>query len=98
MSQSSPPAEQKLEVHVVPNARRSEVAGDYGGRLKIRIAAPAVDDKANRELVRFLSEKLAIPKGAISILRGEKSRDKTLAIRTANNQLPLDALHPVLEK
>jgi uncharacterized protein YggU (UPF0235/DUF167 family) len=57
-----------------------------------------VDDKANRELVRFLSEKLAIPKGAISILRGEKSRDKTLAIRTANNQLPLDALHPVLEK
>ena len=70
----------KLSLHVQPNARRSEIAGLHGDALKIRIAAPAVDNKANTELVDFLSKSLGIPKSAIVIRRGTSGRHKVLEI------------------
>ena len=69
-----------LTLHVQPNARRSEIAGLHGDALKIRIAAPAVDNKANTELVDFLSKSLGIPKSAIVIRRGTSGRHKVLEI------------------
>lgn len=69
-----------LTLHVQPNARKSEVAGLHGDALKVRIAAPAADNKANAELVAFLSETLAIPKSAITIRHGATSRRKLVEI------------------
>ena len=69
-----------LEIHVVPNASRSEVAGLYGESIKIKIRAPAVDGKANAELTRFLSEILEISKRAIQIESGDHSRKKRVRI------------------
>jgi len=69
-----------LCVHVQPNARRSEAVGLHGGALKVKIAAPAVDNKANTELIDFLSKSLGIPKSAIVIRRGTSGRHKVLEI------------------
>ena len=51
-----------LELHVQPGAARTEFAGEYGGRLKLRLAAPPVDGKANAALVAFLAEYYGVPK------------------------------------
>ena len=70
-----------LCVHVQPNARRSEAVGLHGAALKVKIAAPAVDNKANAELIEFLSESLGIPRSAIVISRGATSRRKVVEIK-----------------
>jgi uncharacterized protein len=67
-----------LAVHVQPGAKRSEVAGLHGDRLKIRIAAPALDGRANEALVAFVAETLGIAKSRITIAKGVQSREKLL--------------------
>jgi len=69
-----------LTLHVQPNARRSGFAGLYGDALKIRIAAPAVDNKANSALIELLSGSLGVPQSAITLRRGATSRRKTVEI------------------
>ena len=69
-----------LTLHVQPGARRSAITGLHGDALKIRIAAPAVDNKANAALIEFLSELLDIPKSAIAIHRGATGRRKVVEI------------------
>jgi len=69
-----------LTLHVQPNARQSETTGTHGGALKVKIAAPAMDNRANAELVEFLSETLAIQKSAITIRHGATSRRKLVEI------------------
>lgn len=69
-----------LTLHVQPGARNSGIAGTHGDALKIRIAAPAVDNKANAALIAFLSEALAVPKSAIALRRGTTSRRKVVEI------------------
>jgi uncharacterized protein (TIGR00251 family) len=69
-----------LKLRIVPNARRSEVVGEYGDAVKVKVAAPAVDGKANAALLEFLAEKLGVPERSLSIVGGEKSRDKWLEI------------------
>ena len=69
-----------LTVHVQPNARATAVAGLHGDALKIRIAAPATDNKANAELAEFLSATLGVPKSAIAIRHGATSRRKVVEI------------------
>ena len=69
-----------LRVHVQPNARRSEVAGLHGDALRIRIAAPAVDNMANAELIDFLGETLSVPRSAIVIRHGATGRRKVVEI------------------
>ena len=75
------PTSALLIIHVVPRARRSEVAGRHGDALKIRIAAPPVDGAANAELVRFLAERLDVPRGAVTVVSGTSGRRKTVAIQ-----------------
>ena len=70
----------KIKIRAVPNAPKSECAGEYGDALKIKLAAPALDGKANVELVKFISKKLKISKGNIQIACGETSRDKLVEI------------------
>jgi uncharacterized protein (TIGR00251 family) len=67
-------------VHVVPNARRTDVAATSGGRLRVRLAAPAVDDKANDEAVRFLASLFGVRPRDVRLLIGARARDKTFRI------------------
>lgn len=69
-----------LVVHVVPRARRTEVAGRHGGIVKIRLAAPPVDGAANDELVRFVAACVGVPRSAVTIASGARSRRKTIAV------------------
>ena len=69
-----------LTLHVQPGARKSQIAGLHGDALKIRIAAPAVDNRANAALIEFLSRTLEVPRSAIAIRRGESGRRKVLDI------------------
>jgi hypothetical protein len=69
-----------IRLHVQPRARRFEIAGVRNGALKIKVTAPPVDDAANHAIVDFLSRLSSVPKSAVKILSGEKSRDKAVQI------------------
>lgn len=70
-----------LVLHVQPGARTTEVAGLHGEALKIRLAAPPVDGKANAALCRFLAGALGVPVAAVDVLAGAGSRHKRVFIR-----------------
>ncbi len=67
-------------VRVQPRASKTEVAGLMDGALKIRLQAPAVEDRANEALCAFLAELLKRPKSAVRILSGQRSRTKRVEI------------------
>ena len=69
-----------LELHVQPGASRSEFAGEHGGRLKVRLAAPPVEGKANDALVEFLADYFGVAKRSVRIAAGLKSRRKRVVI------------------
>jgi hypothetical protein len=69
-----------LDVHVRPGARRSGIAGLHGSRLKIRVAAPALDGRANAALAAFIAGELGLAKSQVAVVKGERSRDKVLAV------------------
>lgn len=69
-----------LDLYVQPGARRSEFAGMHDGRPKIRLAAPAVDNKANEALIEFLAEHYRVPRRSVRIAAGLKSRQKRVVI------------------
>lgn len=70
----------ELKVYVQPGAKKTEIAGEFNGRLKIRLNAPPIDGKANEALIEFISEIFSISKSKIKIRRGQKSREKDLVI------------------
>ena len=67
-----------LTLHIQPGAKKTEVAGLHGEALKIRLAAPPVDGKANEALIKFVAETLRLPKSAVSLKSGQTSRHKVL--------------------
>lgn len=69
-----------LELHVQPGASRTEFAGRLGERLKVRLAARALDGKANEALVAFLAAHYKVPKRNVRIASGLKSRRKRIII------------------
>ena len=69
-----------LELHVQPGASRTEIAGKHGERLKIRLAARAVDGRANAALIEFLAAQYGVTRANVSIEAGLKSRQKRVAI------------------
>lgn len=69
-----------LAIRVQPGAKRSEVAGEHGGALKVRLAAPPVDGKANAELCRFLADAFGVPLRNVTLLHGEASRAKQVRV------------------
>ena len=68
-------------VRVQPRASRNAVEGEWQGALKVRLTAPPVDGKANAALCVFLAEQLNIPRSAVRILAGERSRNKRVEVR-----------------
>ena len=69
-----------LRVRVQPRASRNAVLVDPDSRIRVTLTSPPVAGAANRALIEVLARKLGIPKGAVALVRGEKSRDKTLSL------------------
>lgn len=69
-----------LTLHIQPGAKKTEVAGLHGDALKIRLAAPPVDGKANAALVAFVAERLDVAKSAVTLKSGQTSRRKVLEV------------------
>jgi uncharacterized protein len=72
-----------LDLHVQPGAKRSEFAGRYGERVKVRLCAPPVEGKANAALIEFLAAYFGVPRRNVTIVSGFKSRSKRVAIEGA---------------
>ena len=74
-------------VRVVPRASRTEIAGEYNGALKIRVAAPPVEGAANREVIRLLAKVLKLPQNAVEIVSGTASKNKIVYIVGADSAM-----------
>ncbi|MCB1100492.1 MAG: DUF167 domain-containing protein [Verrucomicrobiae bacterium] len=72
----------RLQLRVVPNAPRDEYVGvmDDGITHKLKLSAPPIDGKANKALLKYLVAKLGVPKEAVSLSAGLKSRNKAVTI------------------
>ena len=81
-----------LDVRVIPRSPREAVDGRRGGAILIRLSAPPVDGAANDALVRFLADTIGVPRSAIRLVSGEKSRDKRVAIAGVDLPTVLAAL------
>ena len=80
-----------LNIYIIPRSSKSEIIGIYNERacrgtplLKIKLKSPPVDNAANEELVRFLAEKLKIPKKNIEIVKGQRQKKKIVSIIHCN--------------
>src|SRR5258705_1046324 len=69
-----------LDLKIIPNAARNEVAGWLGAALKVKVHAPALEGRANDALLAFLAETLGLPGRAVTLVRGDKSRHKVVRI------------------
>jgi uncharacterized protein len=79
-------------VRVQPRASKDEITGVMNGALKIRLQAPAVEDRANEALVELLAHLLKTPKSAVRILSGDRGRTKRVEIRGVTKQQVLGLL------
>ena len=70
----------RIRIYVQPRAARTEIAGQYGGLLRVRIAAPASDNAANDALIEFIARTLQVPRRDVRLHSGARSRRKTLEI------------------
>ncbi len=69
-----------LSLHVQPGAKQTGFAGLHGDALKIRLAAPPVDGKANACLQAFVADFFDVPRRAVTLISGESSRQKILRV------------------
>ncbi len=70
----------KLAIKAIPNAPRNVVAGWLGDALKVKVHAPALEGRANEELCTFIADTLGLPRRAVTVSLGDKSRQKLLQI------------------
>jgi len=75
-----------LTVRVQPRASKDEINGVVGGALKVRLRAPALEDRANEALCEYLAELLKTPKAAVRILSGHRNRNKRVEVRGVTEQ------------
>ncbi|NWG30143.1 MAG: YggU family protein [Rhodocyclaceae bacterium] len=81
-----------LTLHIQPGAKKTEVAGLHGGALKIRLAAPPVEGRANEALIAFLAKKLGAGRTAVELLSGQTARAKRVRIAGITPQDVIAAL------
>jgi uncharacterized protein (TIGR00251 family) len=70
-----------IELRVQPRAGRAGFAGVHGDRLRVRLAAPPVDGRANAELVEFLADAFGVSRAHVAIEQGMSGRDKRVRVR-----------------
>ncbi len=78
--------DKRLPVKVTPNAGRSEITGLIEGVLEVRVVAPPVAGRANRELIVLLSKALGVSKSYIGIVSGRTSRRKVIEVAGLTRQ------------
>ena len=81
-----------LALYCQPGAKKTEIQGEHDGRLKIRLAAPPVEGKANDTLILWLSKSLGVNRSAIELLAGDLSRLKRVKISGVESQVIVDSL------
>lgn len=86
ISEASSPPSVTFAVRVQPRASRDEISGIVDGALKVRLTAPAFENRANQALCEFLASLLKRPKSAVRIIGGERSRTKRVAIDGVTRQ------------
>lgn len=87
-----------FKVRARPRASKTEMAGEYAGALKLRIAAPPVDGKANDECRKFFAKLFEVPGGSVEIVTGDSSRDKIIRIHNFSAAHAQALLNPGLMK
>ena len=70
----------RIRIHVQPRASTTEVSGLHGNAIKVRLHAPPVDGAANEALVRFLADRLEVPRGAVTLESGRTGRAKVVRV------------------
>ena len=75
-----------LVVHVQPRAGRSAILGREGRALKLRVAAPPVDDRANEATRALLADELGVPPSSIELAGGARSRQKRFRVRDIDRE------------
>ena len=76
-----------LAVRVQPRAARAKIIGMDGDQVKVALTSPPVDGAANRALCQLIAKELGVAKGRVSIVRGEKSREKQLCIQAVDREV-----------
>ncbi len=78
-----------LDCYIQPGAKKDEISGLFNERLKIRITAPPVDNKANRHLLRFVAKLFGVSPSRVSLLKGDTQRNKRLLVSGAKHIPPV---------
>lgn len=81
-----------FNVRVVPRASKSEIVGEHGGALKIRISAPPIDGAANAELIKVLAKEFGVSKSSVEIIGGQTSKTKQIKIHKSEPSASSDGL------
>ena len=81
-----------INVRVQPRASRTEIIGEQAGAIKLRVAAPPVDGKANEECRRYLARLLKVSATSVEIISGSTSRDKVIRIHNISARRVIEAL------
>ena len=81
-----------IKVRAQPRAKRTEIIGEHDGAIKIKLAAPPSNGKANEECRRFLAKLLDVSATSVEIISGESSRDKVVRIQNISARRVLEAL------
>lgn len=78
----------RVTLYIQPGAKKTELAGVHDGLVKLRVSSPPVEGAANKAVVSFVSEYAGLPKSAVKIVSGEKSRTKTVEIEEDKAKYP----------
>lgn len=70
----------RIEVRLQPRGSRDELLGWRDGVLRAKVSAPPAEGKANRSLCRLIAKRVGVPPSCVSVVRGEKSRDKVVRV------------------
>lgn len=81
-----------IRIKVQPRASRTEIVGEHDGAIKLRVAAPPIDGKANEECRRFLAKLFDVSATSVEIISGDSSRDKVIRISSISARRVLEAL------
>jgi uncharacterized protein (TIGR00251 family) len=82
----------RIAVRVQASARKNEVVGLRDGVLIVRVTAPAIEGRANESLSRLLAKRLRVPRSSVTVIRGQRSRDKVTEIEGLDHPTLLAAL------
>jgi uncharacterized protein (TIGR00251 family) len=80
VSVTAVPGGVRIQLHVQPGASTSEVVGLHGDRIRLRIHSPPIDGRANEAVLKWIAARLGVPRRAVTLVRGEKSRQKTVEV------------------